>query len=195
MAKNRTLIKNSAYNFKLSSRSCFFIVSYFILGTLLIKTVISGFIAVNSPFSFLTVNFLEYFIFSISFLVFLFSILSLFFDSRRKARKTGTKVWNQYSKKMMWILYLLLISFYGCAFYLLRIGEEIFIIPAFIIGYGILLLILNFSKKIQLYQFSIACFLIGFIPLFVDGFGFYSLTILGIAHYIFSFTTKTSNDI
>ncbi len=190
MAKSRNLIKNNAYNFKLSSRSSFFIGTYFILGTLLIEIVISGFIAVDSPFSFLTVNFLEFFIFIITFLAFLFSILALFIDSRRNARKIGNKVWNLNSKKMMWLTYTLLFVLYGIEFYLLRIGEEAFIIPTFIMGYGILLLTLNFSKKTPLYLFSIACFLIGYIPLFVDGFGFYCLIALGISHYVYGLSAS-----
>lgn len=189
MAKNRNLIKNNAYNFKLRSRASFFIGTYLILGTVLIKTVISGFIAVDSPFSFLTVNFLELFIFSITCIVFLFSILALFFNSRRNTRKIGNRVWNRNSKKMMWLLYMLLLVLYGIEFYLLRIGEEAFIIPTFIMGYGIVLLLLNFSKTIPIYLFSIGCFLIGFIPLFVDGFGFYSLIALGVSHYAYGLST------
>jgi len=186
MAKNRNLIKNTRYNFKLRSRPNFFIGTYFILGTQLIKTVISDFSTVDSPFSFLTVNFLEFFIFLITFLVFLFSTLAIFIDSRRYARKIGNKVWNQNSKKLMWYLYILVFILYLIEYYLLRTGEEAFIIPTFIMGYGILLLALNFSKKTPLYLFSIACFLIGFMPLFVDGSGLYSLIILGIGHFVYS---------
>ncbi len=189
MAKNRNLIKNNAYNFKLRSTASFFIGTYFILGIVLIKTIIAGFIAVDSPFSFLTVNFLELCIFIITFLVFLFSILALFFGSRRNTRKIGNKVWNQNSKKMMWLLAILLIVLYGIEFYLLRIGEEAFIIPTFIMGYGILLFLLNFSKTIPIYLFSMACFLIGFVPLFIDGFEFYSLIALGVSHYVYGLST------
>lgn len=194
MAKNRNLIKNTSYNFKLRSRPSFFIGAYIILGSILIKTIISGFTTDASPFGFLTVNYLESFIFICTLLVVIFSLLAFFFGNRKHERKIGNKVWNRNSKKMMWLLFCLLIILYLFEFYLLRIGQEAFIIPTFIIGYGLLLLALNFSKKISLYQFSIACFLIGFIPLFVDGFAFYSLIILGIAHCVFSFLNRISND-
>jgi hypothetical protein len=186
MAKNRNLIKNTSYNFKLRSRPSFFIGTYIILGALLIKTAIFGFTTDSSPFSFLTVNFLELFIFIITLICISFSLFALFFGCRRFQRKIGNKVWNKNTKKMMWILFLLIIILYFVEFYLLRIGEEAFIIPTFVISYGILLLALNFSKTIRLYQFSIACFLIGFIPLIIDGFGFNSLIVLGIAQYIYA---------
>jgi hypothetical protein len=190
MAKNKNLIKNTLYNFKLRSRPSFFIGTYIILGSLLIKTVISGFTTDASPFGFLTVNYLESFIFICTLLVIIFSLLAFFFGNRKHERKIGNKIWNRNSKKMMWLLLCLLTILYLFEFYLLRIGQEAFIIPTFIIGYGLLLLALNFSKKTSLYQFSIACFLIGFIPLFIDGFGFYSLITLGISHYTYAYLTK-----
>lgn len=191
MAKNKNLIKNTSYNFKLRSRPSFFIGTYIFLGSLLIKAVISGFTIDSSPFSFLTVNFLELFIFIITGICVTFSLLALFFGNRKFQRKIGNKIWNRNSKKMMWLLLTLIIAFYGIEFYLLRIGEEAFIIPSFSIGYGLLLMILNLSKTRSLYQFSIACFLIGFIPLFVDGLGFYSLITLGIAHYFYAYLKRT----
>jgi hypothetical protein len=195
MAKNRNLIKNTSYNFKLRSRSSFFIGTYIILSTLLIKTTIIGFITDSSPFGFLTVNYLEGFIFIITFFGVLISLLALFFGNRKHQRTIGNKVWNKNSKKMMCLLFTLITILYGIEFYLLRNGEEAFIIPTFSIGYGLLLLTLNFSRTILLYKFSIVCTLIGFLPLFVEDFGFYTLFILGISHYIFAFVNRTSNDI
>ena len=194
MAKNRNLIKNTSYNFKLRSRPSFFIGTYVILSTLLIKTTLTGFITDSSPFGFLTVNYLEGFIFIITFFGVFFSLLALFFGNRKYQRTIGNKVWNKNSKKMMWLLFILIIALYGVEFYLLRSGEEAFIIPTFIIGYGLLLLLLNFSKKISLYQFSIVSFLIGFIPLFVDNFGFNSLFILGVVHYVYAYINRSSNE-
>lgn len=190
MAKNRNLIKNNLYNFKLRSRSSFFIETYFILGAFLIETVISGFIAVDSPFSFLTVDFLEFFILIVTFLVFLFSTLALFFDSRRNARKIGNKVWNRNSKKMMWLFGLLMILLYIIEFYLLKTGEEAFIIPTFIISYGFLLMILNFSKTKALFVFSMASILIGLSSLFFPNYEFYGLLLLGVSHIVFGIISQ-----
>ena len=195
MAKNRNLIKNTSYNFKLRSRPSFFIGTYIILCTFLIKTTLNGFITDSSPFGFLTVNYLEGLIFIITFFGVLLSLFALFFGNRKYQRKIGNKVWNKNSKKMMWLLLALTTALYEVEFYLLRSGEEAFIIPTFIIGYGLTFLILNFSRIISLYQFSIICFLIGFIPLFIDDFGFYTLFILGIAHYVFAFLNRAQNDI
>ena len=190
MAKNRNLIKNTSYNFKLRSSTSFFIGTYILLGALLIHTIISGFTIDSSPFSFLTVNFLETFIFIITGICVFFSLLALFFSNRKYERKIGNKVWNKNSRKMVWLLFLLVIILYSIEFYLLRIGEEAFIIPTFILGYGVLLLALNFSKTKALYLFSITCFLIGLVPLFIDGSGRYSLITLGIAHYVYGVTSR-----
>lgn len=190
MTKNKNLIHNSFYNFKLRKRPSLFIGTYIIISAFLIQWILSGFITDASPLGFLTVNYLEGLIFLITILTLLFSIIALFFGNRKYTRSIGNKIWNRNSKKMMWLLFLLLTILYILLFYLLRIGEEIFIIPTFIIYYGLIISLLNFSRIASLYFFSIAIILIGFLPLFINQFGFYSLFLLGIAHYIFAFNYK-----
>lgn len=190
MAKNKNLIKNTFYNFKLSKRPSLFIGTYIILSALLIKTTLSEFITDSSPFGFLTVNYLEAFIFIITFLGVLFSLLALFFGNRKYQRKIGNKIWNSNSKKMVWTLLILILILYIIEFYLLRSGQEIFIIPTFIIFYGLLLITLNLSRLTPIYLFSMICISIGFIPLLFDNSGFYSLFSLGAFHYIFAFINK-----
>lgn len=194
MAKNKNLIRNSTFNFQLKGRPSIFIGFYILLGTLLIQLTIEGFTTDGSPFGFLTVNYLETFIFIITLLVFLLSLLGLFFGNRRFQRKIGNKIWNRNSKKSIWVLILLVTLLYSSLFYLLRIGEEQFIISTFLIGYGFILMILNFSKTIILYLFSIASILLGFIPLFVDGTGYYSLIILGVSHFVFAYLNRSINE-
>ena len=190
MAKNRNLINNTFYNFKLRKRPSLFIGSYIILCSFFIKTTLKGFTTDSSPFGFLTVNYLEDFIFLLTILAFVFSLLSLFFGNRRHCRKIGNKLWNGKSKKMVWLVVFLITLFYCISFYFLRTGEEIFIIPSFIMFYGILLMTLNFSKHKAVYLFSFCCFCFGFIPLFFDKSGFFTLYILGISHYIYAYTNN-----
>jgi len=187
MAKNRNLIRNTSYNFKLRKRPSLFTGTYIILATLIIKLTIEGFTTEASPFGFLTVNYLESFIVIITVLTFLFSLLALFFGNRKHQRKIGFKLWNRNSKKSLLLVITFVALLYFIEFYLLRIGEEQFIIPTFLIGYGIILMSLNFSRSKMLFIFSMISICIGFIPLFVEGFGFYSLFTLGISHYVFSF--------
>lgn len=194
MAKNRNLIRNSTFNFQLKGKPSIFIGVYILLGTLLIKLTIEGFTTDGSPFGFLTVNYLETFIFIITLFVFLLSLLALFFGNRRFQRNIGNKIWNRNSKKLTWSLILLIILLYFALFYLLRIGEERFIIPTFLIGYGFILMVLNFSKTIILYLFSMASILLGFIPLFIDGAGYYSLIILGVSHFVFAYLNRSINE-
>lgn len=190
MAKNRNLKVNTFYNFKLRKRPSFFIGTYIILSSFFIKYTLSEFITDSSPFGFLTVNYLEDFIFIISIFTVLLSLLSLFIFNRKHSRKIGYKVWNLNSKKMMWFLFLIILLLYISLFSLLRFGLENFIIPAFIIGYGITLILLNFSKSINLYYFAITSLLIGFIPLFTTNTGFISLYVLGMAHFMHGFFNK-----
>ncbi|WP_347174158.1 hypothetical protein [Polaribacter uvawellassae] len=191
MAKNRNLIKNTNFNFVLKGRPSIFIGIYILIGALLIKTTIEGFSTDASPFGFLTVNFLEGFIVIITVLIVLFSMLALFFGNRRFQRKIGNKVWNRNSKKSILFLIVLIALLYLVLFYLLRIGEEQFIIPAFLIGYGCILMILNFSKSIPLYYFSMICVLLGIIALYTNGINFYLLMSLGISHIFYGlFTIK-----
>lgn len=190
MAKNRNLISNSFYNFKLNGRPSIFIGLYIILGSLLIQSTITGFHTDASPFGFLTVDFFEGFIFIITLLVFLFSLLAIFFGSRRYARRIGNKVWNTNSKKSLWILLSLIIIIYFILIYLLRIGEEVYIIPTFLMNYGFLLLVLNFNKSKEVYYLAMTCFILGLLPLFYPSYGFNSLFILGVAHLVFGLTHK-----
>lgn len=190
MVKNRNLIKNTSYNFKLYGRPSIFIGIYILIATLLIKETINGFSTDGSPFGFLTVNFFEGFIFIITLLVFLFSLLAIFFGSRRYTRRIGNKVWNSNSKKSIWILLGLIAITYITLFYLLRIGEETFIIPAFLISYGFILLLLNFSKSKEVYYLVMACFILGLLALLYPSYGFNSLFILGVGHLVFGLTHK-----
>ena len=190
MAKNKNLIKNTSYNFRLRKRPSIFIGVYFLLGTFLIQTIISGFVTDSSPFGFLTVNFLEGFIFIITLLVVLLSLLALFFGNRKHQRKIGNKIWNKNSRRSMWLLIFLIVLFYFVLFYLLRMGEEHFIISTFLIGYGFILIALNFSKSKSLYYLSMFSIVAGIFSLYTNGISFYLLMSLGVAHIFYSILTK-----
>ena len=117
-------------------------------------------------------------------------MLALFFGNRRFQRKIGNKIWNWNSKKSIFLLIVLLTLLYFIEFYFLRIGEEQLIIPAFFIGFGCVLMILNFNKSIALYYFSMFCFLLGIIALYTNRINFYLLMSLGVAHIFYGFFTR-----
>jgi hypothetical protein len=190
MSKNKNLIKNAAYNFRLRKRPTIFIGIYILIGTLFIKTTIEGFSTDSSPFGFLTVNFLENFIFIITLLVVLFSILALFFGNRKYERKIGNKIWNVNSRKQLWFLVILTIIMYVVAFYFLRNGTEQFIIPSFLITYGLTVVFLNFSKIKELNYFSMVIFLLGILALYIPVSGYIFLFALGISHLIYGMIKK-----
>lgn len=190
MAKNKNLINNTFYNFKLRGRPSILIGLYFILGSIFIQSIIKGFYTDNSPFSFLTVNYFESFITIITLLVFLFSLLALFFSNRRYARKIGNKVWNKNSKKSFWYLLILISGIYASLFFLLQNGLEQYIISAFLILYGFLLVILNFSKGKEIYYLSMVSFSLGLLSLLYIHYGFSSIFILGISHLVLGISIK-----
>lgn len=190
MFKNKDLIKNTSYNFRLRKRPTIFIGIYILIGTLLIKTTIEGFSTDSSPFGFLTVNFLENFIFIITLSVVLFSMLALFFSNRKYERKIGNKIWDTSSRKQLSLLLTLIIIMYVVAFYFLRNGTEQFIIPSFLITYGLTLVFLNFSKIKELNYFSMVIFLLGILALYIPLSDFIFLFALGISHLIYGIIKK-----
>lgn len=187
MKKHKQLVTTTSMNFALRSRPSFFIGTYLIVFALVTRAVLSGFITDASAFSFLTVDLLEMVLLLFSLLLLLFGLLALFFGNRSHLRSMGYALWNRNSKKVMWLLFLLLGIGYTLGLYLLRNGYELYIIPTCIVYYGFMIIGLNFSKHLSLYLFSLCCICIGFLPLCVDSFGLYSIGILGIAHYIFSY--------
>lgn len=190
MSKNKNLIKNASYNFRLRKRPSIFIGIYILIGSLFIKTIIEGFSTDSSPFGFLTVNFLEGFIIIITTLVVLFSLFALFFGNRKRERNIGNKIWNTNSRKQLWLLFILIILMYVVAFYFLRNGTEHFIIPSFIITYGLTLIFLNFSKIKELYNFSMVVFLLGIFALYIPISSFIFLFALGISHIVYGMIKK-----
>lgn len=190
MAKNKNLIKNTNFNFTLKGRPSIFIGIYIILGTFLIKTAIDGFSTDGSLFGFLTVNFLEGFICISTLLVILFSVFALFFGNRKHQRKIGNKIWNTNSRKQFLLLIILIILIYNFEFYLLRKGTEQFIIPSFLIVYGLFLILLNFSKIKELYCLSMISFLLGILSLYIPISDFMFLFALGISHIVYGILKK-----
>lgn len=190
MGKNKNLINNFSYNFKLRGVSSILIGIYIILGTFLIQTILIGYTTVDSPFSFLTIDMLELFIFAVTVLAILFSALALFFGNRRITRRLHYKVWNAHSKKSVWQFFGLFIFGYIIFFYLLNAGFYDFIIPAFLICYGLLLSLLNYRKQPPLYIFTIISILFGFIALFFPTHWFYTLISLGTTHVIYGILVK-----
>tara|TARA_B110001454_G_scaffold192639_1_gene193048 strand:- start:14 stop:613 length:600 start_codon:yes stop_codon:yes gene_type:complete len=175
---------NTFAKVQLPPRTHFFIGSYLFLISLGIETLLSGFITDASPFSFLTVDLLELCIFIGTGLGVLFTITALFWGHRRHVRADGRSFWNGDSKKMASLLILWILLLYLLAYYLLQRGTEYYIIPTILLGYALLIAVLNFSRLRALTLFSLLTFFLGCLSLFITGIGFKCLLLLGIAQLL-----------
>ncbi|MDG2194288.1 MAG: hypothetical protein P8K77_05455 [Polaribacter sp.] len=190
MTKNKNLINNHSFNFRLKGTASILIGIYMLLGATLIKAVLTGFITDNSPLGFLSIENIEVFIGLIIVFIFFFSLLAIFFGSRRTARKLGYNVWNKLSKKSCWLLLSLFFLVYLIGHLLLENGYFNYIVPAFLICYGFLLSALNYNKYTGLYVLTIGSLLLGIFSLFIPAYWQYSLISLGLAHIAFGTLVK-----
>ena len=190
MAKNKNLIDNHSFNFRLKGTASVLVGIYMLLGATLIKSVLTGFITDDSPLGFLSIENIEIFIGVIIVLVFFFSLLAVFFGSRRTARKLGHNVWNKPSKKSFWLLLSLFFLVYLIGQLLLENGYFNYIVPAFLMCYGFLLSALNYNKHSSLYVLTIVSILLGLLSLFFPSYWEYALMGLGVAHLVFGVSVK-----
>jgi len=190
MTKNKHLTDNHSFNFRLKGTASILIGVYMLLGATLIKAVLTGFITDDSPFGFLSIENVEVFIGVIIVLLFFFSLLAVFFGSRRTARKLGHNVWNAPSKKSFWLLLPGCFLIYLIGYLLLENGYFNYIVPAFLICYGFLLSALNYNKYTSLYVLTIISIFIGFFSLFFPSYWQYTLMSLGLAHIVFGVSAK-----
>ena len=192
MAKNKKLINNPFFYFKLRGFTSILVGVYIFLGTILIKTILTGFITDDSPIGFLSIQNLGFFVGFIAFIIFLLSLLAIFFGSRRRARKLGYHIWNKSSKKSFWQSTLLFFFGYIIFYNLLHYGFQNYIVPTFLICYGFFLSLLNYSKYRSLYRFTMVSILLGIWTLYFPMYWNYALMSLGLTHI--SFGVLVRND-
>lgn len=190
MTENKNLIGNRSFNFKLKGVSSVLIGIYILISSVLIKLTLTAFVTDDSPVGFLSIENLGALIGFITFLAYVFSLLALFFGSRKAARKINYKVWSNPSKKSLRQIVILFIFGYIIMYSLLNNGYYNFIVPTFLICYGLLLSLLNYSKYTSLYVFTLVSILIGIFALFFPEYWLQSLMFLGLTHIAFGILVK-----
>lgn len=193
MDKNKKLIANPFFNFKLRGLSSILIGVYIFIGAISVKELLGGFITDESPIGFLSIENLDMVIGIVTLLVLIFSLLAVFYGSRRNSRKLGHRIWNEPTKKSVWQTIVLFLFGYIIMFSLVNNGYFNYVVPVFLICYGILLSLLNYSKFRPLFKFSITCMLLGvFVALFNDYWA-HGLMGLGLMHVVFGILVRNDS--
>ena len=99
MATDKNLTVNTTQNFILKGFNSIQIGLYILLASYVINDSILGFVAEENPMGMLSVEIIETICLFMIVLVGFFSMLAVFFSSRRASRKAGEMVWNAASKK------------------------------------------------------------------------------------------------
>ena len=159
MSKIKNLQKNSSVNFILKGLNSIQIGLYILLGAFLLKSSFQNFTADDNPMGMLSVEIIEIIGFSIFVLVALFSSFAVYFSSKRNLKKSGYSVWNIQSKKHAWIYFLLVIIGIVSLKVLYDLGYIMYLSPFALTYLGLLLVVLNSSKKKPYYLLSGISFL------------------------------------
>ena len=183
---------NTATQVQLGPRTHLFIGSYLFLISLCVDLILTGFTANGSPISFLTVDLLELIIFIVTGLGAVLAMIALFWGHRRHVRAHRRPFWNAHSKKMGALLLIWTLLMYVFAYYHLDRQEEQQIIPSLLLGYALLLVLINFSKRRTLYFLSFLSFLMGILSFGSAGIGFNCLFLLGLSHIVFGLFSQKS---
>ena len=98
MATDKNLTENTTQNFILKGFNSIQIGLYILLASYVINASILGFVAEENPMGMLSVEIIESICLFMIVLVGFFSMLAVFFSSRRASRKAGEMVWNAASR-------------------------------------------------------------------------------------------------
>jgi hypothetical protein len=181
---------NFEINFSLKGNASIQIGVYFLLAAYVIKTVLDGFLVDDNPFGMMSAEIIEFIIISITFFTFLFSALALYFKGRRQSNKFQYKLWNAKTKKNFWFF---ILSFIGILFLLItlmNLGYIDFIVPSFLLLYGLLTFLNKNKKRKSLLILSGICLLLAFLCILIPSYWYSSIFILGIAHITYGFVVR-----
>jgi len=154
------------------------------IGNLLIKSYQSG----NGTIAFLPISYFEFLLFGVALTVLVFSILTAFILTKKKATKNNDQFWNNASKRLMKHFLIPLITgglFCGVLYQYGLIG---LIAPSTLIFYG--LACVNASKYTlgDVYYLGITNIVIGLVATQFIGYGLYFWALgFGICHIIYGF--------
>lgn len=185
MSTKSNITTKSSVSFSLKGFTSIQIGVYFLFGSYLLDLILSEFLIDDSPMMLMSPQIIEILIFSILFLLFLFSSFALFFAGKRNAKKNNYKLWNVETKKSVRKYFGITFSFFGVLYFLSTAFLIDYLAPTFLFFYGVLLLfLLNLKQKNGYILIGISFFL-GLLTLIIPSYWSTSFTILGVAHIIY----------
>jgi len=169
---------NLSVNFILKGLSSICIGFYFLIGSYLMKLIITPFL-IEDYYADVTSVFL---LVAVVFLVFVFSILTLYYFGNKAAKKQNIRLWNAASKTVAKKFFTGIIILFLVLFILLQFNFYNYLTPTFLILYGFLLYFLRQNQRKGFIIIASLCLFLGIICFLIPSYWYSSLTILGIAH-------------
>mgnify|MGYP001193881631 CR=1 FL=1 len=189
MVKNKNLLQNTSQNFNLKGFNSIQISLYILLGSYIVNSSILGFVAEENPMGMLSIEIIENICLFMIILVGIFSMLAVFFSSRRATRKAGEMVWNMASKKQFWSYIVALLL--GVVLLTLVKNTGInFTTPFFLLYLGLVLAILNSQRKKEYYLLTAISLLLAIIVYIIPSYWYSSLLIIGGAFFVYGIVIR-----
>ena len=181
---------NFSINFTLKGFTSILIGVYFFLAAYIIKTMLDSFLIDDNLMGMMSAEIIEFLIISITFLLFLFSSLALFFNGKRTSKKNNYKLWNAKTKSAFKKYLFFNAIVFVALIALMNFGYIDFITPIFLILYGFILFYFKSKDQKNLIILVGLCLLLAIICFLIPTYWYSSLVILGIAHITYGVVVK-----
>lgn len=181
---------NFQVNFSLKGFTSIQIGVYIFITSYLIKSILDGFIIDNNPLGMLSPQIVEIVIITLAVFTFLFSSFALYFKGRRSAKRFQFQLWNSTTKRAFIKYSISFLLLFLLLYFLMKQGYIDFITPAFLLIYGIILLLFKNKERKNLYIISGVSVLLAILCIVIPTYWYSALTILGIAHITYGVVVK-----
>lgn len=168
---------------------------YALIGAIAANYLLTNYQVANSPVGLIPISFLEYILLSIAILVLVFSILTAFILSSKKAKKSGEKLWDSTSKRLLINFAIPLFTGGAFSIILYQFGLIGLIAPTTLIFYG--LACVNSSKYTlgDIRYLGLLNIIIGLISTQFIGYGLYFWAFgFGILHIVYGIVLYNKYD-
>ena len=189
MATDKNLTENTNQNFILKGVNSIQIGLYILIASYVINDSILGFVAEENPMGMLSVEIIETICLFMIVLAGFFSMLAVFFSSRRASRKAGEMVWNAASKKQFLSYF---VSFVLGVFLLVFVKNTAinYVTPFFLLYLGLVLSILNTQRKKEYYLLIALSVLLAIVVYIIPTYWYSSLLIVGGSFFVYGIAIR-----
>jgi hypothetical protein len=189
MATDKNLTENTTQNFILKAFNSIQIGLYILLASYVINDSILGFVADSNPLGMLSIEIIETICLFMIVLVGFFSMLAVFFSSRRASRKAGDMVWNAASKKQFLSYF---VSFVLGVFLLVFAKNSAinYATPFFLLYLGLVLSVLNTHRKKEYYLLVAVAILLAIVVYVIPTYWYSSLLIVGGSFFVYGIAIR-----